>query len=161
MGAAFLRHPTRAQPHEGNCKRTSSSLHGCFSATNRIPGHSWGTTLPFASEVQNALDRNVRRNERSYRSPQYLQESDGATRIPGPHEMQSLRHHAKTPALAWFNRLPPSSISSFKELSIAFVSYFIGAWTYRKPSYHLLTIKQSPQENLRSYVQRFNAKSLK
>ena len=45
-------------------------------------------------------------------------------------------------ALAWFNRLPPSSISSFRELSIAFVSHFIGARMYRKPSYHLLTIKQ-------------------
>ena len=67
----------------------------------------------------------------------------------------------KGSALAWFNRLPPSSISSFRELSIAFVSHFIGAQTYRKPSYHLLTIKKSPQENLRSYVQRFNAESLK
>ena len=65
------------------------------------------------------------------------------------------------PALAWFNRLTPSSILSFRELSIAFVSHFIGAWAYRKPSYHLLTIKQQPQENLRSYVQRFNAESLK
>ena len=44
-------------------------------------------------------------------------------------------------ALAWFNRLPPSSISSFTQLSIAFVSNFIGARTYRKLSYHLLTIK--------------------
>ena len=67
----------------------------------------------------------------------------------------------KGPALAWFNRLPPSSISSFKELSIAFVSHFIRDRTYRKPSYHLLTIKQSSQESLRSYVQRFNAESLK
>ena len=66
----------------------------------------------------------------------------------------------KGPTLALFNRLPPSSISSFKELSIAF-SHFIGARTYRKPSYHLLTIKQSSQESLRSYVQRFNAESLK
>ena len=56
------------------------------------------------------------------------------------------------PALAWLNRLPPSSISPFRELSIAFVSHFIGARTYRKPSYHLLTIKQSSQESLRSYV---------
>ena len=67
----------------------------------------------------------------------------------------------KGPALAWFNRLPPSSISSFRELSIVFVSHFIGARKYRKPSYHLLTIKKQPQENLRSYVQRFNAESLK
>ena len=64
-------------------------------------------------------------------------------------------------ALAWFNRLPPSSISSFRELSIAFVSHFVGARTYTKPSYHLLTIKQGSQESLRSYVQRFNAESLK
>ena len=47
----------------------------------------------------------------------------------------------KGQALAWFNRLPPSSITSFRELSIAFVSYFSGARTYRKSSYHLLTIK--------------------
>ena len=67
----------------------------------------------------------------------------------------------KGPTLAWFNKLPPSSISSFTELSIAFVSHFIGARTYRKLSYHLLTIKQSLQENLKSYVQRFNAKSLR
>ena len=67
----------------------------------------------------------------------------------------------KGPALAWFNRLPPSSISSFRELSIAFVSHFIGARTYRKPSYHLLTVKQGSQESLKSYVQRFNAESLK
>ena len=31
----------------------------------------------------------------------------------------------------------------------------------QEPSYHLLTIKQSSQESLRSYVQRFNAESLK
>ena len=67
----------------------------------------------------------------------------------------------KGPALAWFNRLPPLSVSSFRELSIAFVSHLIRARTYRKPSYHLLTIKQNPQESLRSYVQRFNAESLK
>ena len=30
-----------------------------------------------------------------------------------------------------------------------------------KSSYHLLTVKQGPQENLRSYVQRFNSESLK
>ena len=67
----------------------------------------------------------------------------------------------KGPALAWFNRIPSSSISSFRELSIAFVSHFIGARTYRKPSYHLLTVKQGSQESLKSFVQRFNAESLK
>ena len=50
----------------------------------------------------------------------------------------------KGPTLAWFNRLPPSSISSFRKLSIAFVSHFIGPRMYRKPSCHLLTIKKNP-----------------
>ena len=67
----------------------------------------------------------------------------------------------KGSALAWFNRLPPTSVSSFKELSIAFVSHFIGARTYRKLSYHLLTIKEGSQENLRSSIQRFNSESLR
>ena len=67
----------------------------------------------------------------------------------------------KGSALAWFNRLPPASISLFRELSITFVSHFIRAQMYMKPSYHLLTVKQGPQENLRSYVQRFNSESLK
>ena len=67
----------------------------------------------------------------------------------------------KGPALAWFNRLLPSSISSFRELSITFVSHFIEARKYTKPSYHLLTVKQGSQESLKSYVQRFNAESLK
>ena len=35
----------------------------------------------------------------------------------------------KGPALAFFNRIPHSSIFSFRELSIAFVSHFIGART--------------------------------
>ena len=106
MGAAFPRHPTRAQSHEGNCKRTSSGLHGCFGTTNRIPIHGRGTTLPIPWEVQNASDRNVRWNERPCRPPQYLQESDGATRIPGPREMQSLRYHAKRPGVGLVQQTP-------------------------------------------------------
>ena len=78
-----------------------------------------------------------------------------------PVRCRALAITLKVLTLTWFNRLPPSSISSFRELSIAFVYHFIGARTYRKPSYHLLTRKQRPQENLRSYVQRFNTESLK
>ena len=67
----------------------------------------------------------------------------------------------KCSAFAWFNTLPSASISLFKVLSVAFVSHFIRARTYRKPSYHLLSVKQGPQENLGSYVQRFNSESLR
>ena len=156
MGATLPGHPARAQPHEGNSERTSSSLHGCFGATNRVPVHGRGTTLPSPSKVLNASDRNVRRNERSCRPPQM--ELHG---YQDPVRCRAFAITLKGPALAWFNRIPPSSISSFRELSITFVSHFIGARTYRKPNYHLLIIKQSPQENLRSYVQRFNTESLK
>ena len=80
---------------------------------------------------------------------------------PDPVRCRAFATTLKGPAMACFNRTPPSTISSFRELSIAFLSHFIGARTYRKPSYHLLTIKQGTQENLKSYVQRFNAESLK
>ena len=53
--AAFLGHPTRAQPREGNSERMSFSLHGCVGTVNRVPVHGRGTTLPCPSEVQNAL----------------------------------------------------------------------------------------------------------
>ena len=80
---------------------------------------------------------------------------------PDPVRCRAFATTLKGPTMAWFNRIPPSTIYSFRELSIAFVSHFIGARTYRKLSYHLLTIKQGTQENLKSYVQRFNAESLK
>ena len=161
MGAALPGHPARAHPHEGNCERTSSSLHGCLGAINRIPIHTG--VLHFRLPAK-------------FRMLQ-IQTFDG-TKDPVDHHntyknqmklhgyQDLVRYRAftitlKGLTLAWFNRLSPSSISSFINLSIAFISHFIGARSYRKPSYHLLTIKQSPQENLRSYVQRFNAESLK
>ena len=56
---------------------------------------------------------------------------------PDPVRCRVFATTLKGPAMAWFNRIPPSTISSLRELSIAFVSHFIGARTYRKPSYHL------------------------
>ena len=161
MGAKVQGHPVRNHPHEGSGKRSSSSLHGHPSATNRISIHHRGAALPSSNKVHNAANRDIRRDKRPHRPPKHVQKSDGTTWISGPRTMQSLRYHTKGPALAWFNILLPSSVLSFTELSITFVSHFIGARTYRKPSYHLLTIKQSSQESLRSYVQRFNTESLK
>ena len=60
----------------------------------------------------------------------------------------------KGSTLAWFNRLPSASVLSFKELSIAFVSHFIGARTYQKPSYHLLTVKQCKTREIPIYGKR-------
>ena len=75
--------------------------------------------------------------------------------------MQSLRHHAKRPSFSLVQQTP-AIVNLILQRAIHHIrSHFIGAWTYRKSSYHLLTIKQSLQENLRSYVQRFNAESLR
>ena len=59
MGTEVQRHPARAQPHEGSCEGPSSSLYGPLGATNRIPIHDRGATLPSPSKVQNAADRSV------------------------------------------------------------------------------------------------------
>ncbi|XP_058185735.1 uncharacterized protein LOC131302961 [Rhododendron vialii] len=62
----------------------------------------------------------------------------------------------KGSARAWFNKLPPGSIRSFKELSTSFVSYFIAGQRYGKLATHLLTVKQGKWESLREYTTRFN-----
>ena len=69
-----------------------------------------------------------------------------------PVRCRAFANTIKGSALEWFNWPSPALVSSFKELSIAFDSHFIESRTYRKLIYHLLTIKQGPQENLRSYV---------
>ena len=75
--------------------------------TNRVPVHSRGTTLPFPSEVHNASNRNVQRNERSCGPPQYLQESNGAPRVPGPRHMQSFHLHTRRTCFSLVQQTPP------------------------------------------------------
>ena len=133
-GSTFLRHPTRAQPHEGNYKRISSSLHGCFGTTNIIPVHGRGTTLPPPCEVQNASDRDVRWNESHRDHLNTYNNQMELHRYQDPVRCRAFAITLKGPALVWLNKLSPSSISSFKELSIAFVSNLIRARKYKKTS---------------------------
>ena len=42
----------------------------------------------------------------------------------------------------WFSRLTPNPISTFKELSVQFVSHFIGGHIYKKYIACLMSIKQ-------------------
>ena len=83
MGEKVQGHPTRNQPYEGSGKRPSSSFHGLPGATNRVSIHRRGAALPPYGKVQNAVDRDVRRNKRPHRSPQYVQKSDGTARMSG------------------------------------------------------------------------------
>ena len=66
----------------------------------------------------------------------------------------------KGPARIWFSRLMPNSISTFKELSTQFASYFIEGHRYKKSIACLISIKQREDETLRSYIACFNKESL-
>ncbi|XP_075637010.1 uncharacterized protein LOC142609323 [Castanea sativa] len=66
----------------------------------------------------------------------------------------------KGPAQAWFNKIPPNTMGSFKELSKLFVNNFIGGQRHRRSSSNLLTIEQGENESLRSFITRFNREAL-
>ena len=66
----------------------------------------------------------------------------------------------KGAARIWFSRLTPNLISTFKELSAQFTTYFIGGHRYKKSTACLMSIKQREDETLRSYISRFNKKAL-
>ncbi|XP_075635274.1 uncharacterized protein LOC142607610 [Castanea sativa] len=61
----------------------------------------------------------------------------------------------------WFTRLPTSSIDSFEQLSSAFLCHFVRGQRPKRPTDHMLTIKQGEKETLRSYVKRFTRETLK
>ena len=66
----------------------------------------------------------------------------------------------KGPTRIWFSKLTPNSISTFKELSAQFASYFIGGHKYKKSTAYLISIMQREDETLRSYIARFNKEAL-
>ena len=135
MGAAFLGHPTRAQSSEGNSERTSSSLHGCVGTTNRVLVTAEVLHFPLLAKFKMPQIETFNGTKDHV---DHLNTYKNQMELHGYQDPVRCRAFAitlKGPTLAWFNRIPSSSISSFKELSIALVSHFIGARTYRKPSY--------------------------
>ena len=66
----------------------------------------------------------------------------------------------KGPTRAWFSRLTPNSIGTFKELSTQFASHFIRGHRYKKSTACLISIKQREDETLRSYITCFNKEAL-
>ena len=131
MGAKVQGHPARNHPHEGSGKRPNSSLHGCPGTTNRIPIHHRGATLPppkFRMPQIETFDgtKNPIDHLNTYKNQMELHRYQDLVR------RRAFAITLKGPTLAWFNKLSPSSVSSFIELFIAFVSHFIGARTYKK-----------------------------
>ena len=60
----------------------------------------------------------------------------------------------------WFNKLDLESISSFVQLSKAFIDHFIGGQRRGRSPTHLLNVKQMEGESLRAYVHCFNKEVL-
>ena len=152
MGAEVQGHPTGAQPHEGSCKGLSSRLYGHLVQQTESPFTTEVLHFPIPAKFRMSQ---IEAFDGTKDPVDHLDTFKNQMELHGYQDPVRCRAFAitlKGPALAWFNRLPPSSISSFRELFVAFVSHFIRAKTYRKPSYHLLSLKQSPQESLRSYV---------
>ncbi|KAK0585952.1 hypothetical protein LWI29_036856 [Acer saccharum] len=58
-------------------------------------------------------------------------------------------------ASRWFGRLPPGSISSFSNLSNAFIRQFMGSVQRRKSLAHLSNLKQERNESIKKYLARF------
>jgi hypothetical protein len=63
-------------------------------------------------------------------------------------------------ARVWFNKLESESISSFVQLSRAFIDHFIGGQRRGRPPTHFLSVKQMERESLRVYVHRFNKEAM-
>ncbi|XP_075655052.1 uncharacterized protein LOC142625249 [Castanea sativa] len=66
----------------------------------------------------------------------------------------------KGAAREWFTKLSTSSIDNFEQLSSTFLRHFVGGQRPKRPTNHLLTIKQGEKETLRSYVKRFTRETL-
>jgi hypothetical protein len=55
-------------------------------------------------------------------------------------------------AQEWFRKLPPSSISNFEDLRRVFLSQFMAGIVWKKLARSLMTIRQGPDESLKSYL---------
>ncbi|XP_059627212.1 uncharacterized protein LOC132270005 [Cornus florida] len=66
----------------------------------------------------------------------------------------------KGSARVWFNKLKPGTIETFEELSKGFMGHFIAGQRHRRPTTHLLIVKQQKGESLRDYISRFNTEIL-
>nr|GEY65171.1 reverse transcriptase domain-containing protein [Tanacetum cinerariifolium] len=58
-------------------------------------------------------------------------------------------------ARVWFDELPPESIDGYKDMKIAFLSYFMQQKKYVKDSVEIHNIKQRDGETLEDFMERF------
>nr|XP_027082689.1 uncharacterized protein LOC113705025 [Coffea arabica] len=80
--------------------------------------------------------------------------------IPDPVICRAFPVFLQGTARKWFASLEPRSISTLGELVERFFHRFISSRPTTRTSAYLLSMQQNPGESLRSYVQRFNEKSV-
>ncbi|XP_075636725.1 uncharacterized protein LOC142608960 [Castanea sativa] len=81
-------------------------------------------------------------------------------RVPDEIMCRAFPTTLKGPARLWFSKIPPNTVSSFKELSKLFVNNFIRGQRHKRSSFSLLTIEQGDNESLRSFIAHFNKEAL-
>ncbi|XP_016206751.1 uncharacterized protein LOC107647147 [Arachis ipaensis] len=86
----------------------------------------------------------------NFRSRMYLMDASDATRC------KAFPTTLTKTAIKWFDSLPPRSITSFVDLAMKFLARFSIQKDKAKHAPSLLGIKHGDQENLRSYMERFN-----
>ncbi|GAU34620.1 hypothetical protein TSUD_394110 [Trifolium subterraneum] len=59
-------------------------------------------------------------------------------------------------AMAWYRSLPQGSITSWNDLCKQFTSHFTASRKHPKTEANLESVRQGPNETLRSYIERFN-----
>ena len=64
-------------------------------------------------------------------------------------------------AQRWYNRLPPNSIASLKQLNRAFIGHLISGKTHENSSTSLMSIEHDKNKSLRTYIDRFTKEALK
>ncbi|CAL8153346.1 unnamed protein product [Prunus armeniaca] len=57
----------------------------------------------------------------------------------------------------WFHTLAPKSISSFRELALAFMNEYTSYQMIKKQADHIFNLKKKHDESLRYYIRRFKA----
>ncbi|KAG7552776.1 Ribonuclease H-like superfamily [Arabidopsis thaliana x Arabidopsis arenosa] len=63
--------------------------------------------------------------------------------------------HLTGPALNWFSRLKPNTISSFHQLSSSFLKHYSPLIENKTSNADLWSLSQGPKESLRSFIDRF------
>lgn len=74
--------------------------------------------------------------------------------------MQRLPAYPLRNSLGLFWKLTPNSVDKFDDLGKKFLTQFLATRVRKKPSRHLLTLRQRDDESLKEFIVRFNLEKM-